>query len=83
MKIESSTSHLSAAELEIQGVKYFLKTVLINQASLGIHNCLIGINTLTHILYFSRAGQWGYIKKLNDSVNTYLPQWQWDKNIYI
>lgn len=34
-------SHLSAAELEIQGVKYLLKTVLINQVSLCIYNCAI------------------------------------------
>lgn len=41
VKIESNISHLSAAELEIQGVKYLLKTVLINQASMCIYNCII------------------------------------------
>lgn len=40
MRIESNISHLSAAELEIQGVKYLLKTV-INQVSMSIYNYVI------------------------------------------
>lgn len=41
VRIESNISHLSAAELEIRGVKYLLKTVLINQVSMCIYNYVI------------------------------------------
>lgn len=70
MRIESNISHLNAAELEIQGVKYLLKTVLINQVSMCIYNYVISINKLIHVLYFNRAGQRRYSKELSNLVKT-------------